>query len=183
MVIEEDFKNSQILFILAFRNFFPIFSSKNILDIFSLNDLNVTSLRFEVTIFEKNTLASLWSWAETRVNILIRGGVRAWTFPGPWRVQRERVSRSVMFVTLISCCFLTSLAALAYIVEHFLFKDEHRVAAHHYFICVSYVFCYTRNYFNSQEDSYLFQNARGIKRKYYFQLFVRREWIEVRENL
>lgn len=49
MVIEEDFKNSQILFILAFRNFFPIFSSKNILDIFSLNDLNVTSLRFEVT--------------------------------------------------------------------------------------------------------------------------------------
>lgn len=49
MVIEEDFKNSQILFILAFRNFFPIFSSKNILDIFSLNDLNVTLLRFEVT--------------------------------------------------------------------------------------------------------------------------------------
>lgn len=64
-----------------------------------------------------------------------------------------------------------SLAALAYIVEHFLFKDElYRVAVHHYF--VSYMFCYTLNYFNSQEDSYLFWNVkREIKRKHYIRLF------------
>lgn len=120
MMIEEEKKNYKE-------------SSFNTIDIFIIADLEISSRFFKqkylgyIYIFLNNSnvvtfrrcnltrrtrwLASLWSRsAETRVNILIRGGVRAWTFPGPWRVQRERVSRSVMFVTLISCCFLTSLS-------------------------------------------------------------------------
>lgn len=78
-------------------------------------------------ISKKSTLIVELIRAETRVNILISGGVRAWTFPGPWRVQRERVSRSVMFATLwfLLVSWPLSQRWPTLYVERFLFKDEH----------------------------------------------------------
>lgn len=93
MMIEEEKKNYKE-------------SSFNTIDIFIIADLEISSRFFKqkylgyIYIFLNNSnvvtflrcnltrrtrwLASLWSRsAETRVNILIRGGVRAWTFPGP----------------------------------------------------------------------------------------------------
>ena len=42
---------------------------------------------------------------------------------GGEETERERFSRSATFIILISCCFLTSLMAMAYIVQCPLFKD------------------------------------------------------------
>lgn len=111
------------------RNFFSIFSSKNILDIYFFKRFkrNLVTFRSRSNLIsKKSTLIVELIRAETRVNILISGGVRAWTFPGPWRVQRERVSRSVMFATLwfLLVSWPLSQRWPTLYVERFLFKDE-----------------------------------------------------------